>query len=291
MDTTRQLPLARSGTFSLVALLFAALLIGLFLTTSIISYIGSPGSRENLLATSTLQNILAFAIPTLIIAWLSRPKPLEYIGLSRSTSLLSLICMIAVFAVSLPAMNQLIYWNENITLPQSMADLEASFRAMEETARAATDVLLKADSFGAMLVNVLIMGCLTGLCEELFFRAGLQRLLGRSMSVHAAVWVSAIVFSMMHFQFFGFLPRVLLGAFFGYLYAWSGSIWLNATAHALNNSLVVVTAWIEHSAGSDIDSEMWGVSTAGFPWLPLLSAIVAVSAFIWFHRKKYFGNG
>lgn len=291
MTQSRQLPLASSGPFALIALLFAAMLIGLFFTTTIAAAVSSPGTKEFLWATASLQNVLAFAVPTLLIAYLSRPRPLGYIGIDRPVSPLSLILMVAVFAISLPAMNQIIYWNEHLTLPESMSDIEASFRAMEDAARSATDLLLKADSTGDLILNVLVMGCLTGLCEELFFRAGIQKLLSRSMSAHAAVWVGALVFSLMHFQFFGFVPRLLLGAFFGYLYVWSGSIWLNATAHAVNNSLVVVTAWIEQRSGSEIDSEMWGVTADGFPWLALLSGVAVVVAMVWLHRKKAFGNG
>ena len=139
-----------------------------------------------------------------------------------------------------------IYWNYHITLPESMSGFEASARALEETAFNTMKTLLANDSAAALIVNILIVGVLAGLSEELLFRGCFQRLLTTGgVNPHVAIWIVAIFFSAMHFQLFGFVPRTLLGAYFGYLLLWSGSLWVPVTAHILNNVMFVLTAWYQ----------------------------------------------
>jgi hypothetical protein len=77
------------------------------------------------------------------------------------------------------------------------------------------------------------------------FRGVIQTIFVRwTKNTHAAVWITAILFSAFHMEFFGFLPRLLLGVFFGYFVAWSGSIWTGVWAHFLNNSTVVIITYL-----------------------------------------------
>ncbi|MDE6269714.1 MAG: CPBP family intramembrane metalloprotease, partial [Muribaculaceae bacterium] len=124
--------------------------------------------------------------------------------------------------------------------------------------------------------NILIIGVAAGVSEELFFRGALQRLLSTGgMSTHAAVWTAAVVFSAMHLQFFGFVPRMLLGAYFGYLLVWSRSIWLPAAAHALNNTVYVIMQWYYLRNGEpDVTIDNVGLGST-WPW-----AIVSLAATI-----------
>ena len=110
------------------------------------------------------------------------------------------------------------------------------------------------------------------------------------MSKPASVWIAAFVFSAMHFQFFGFIPRLLLGAFFGYLYIWSGSIWTSVFAHALNNSMVVITAWLVAKGKTDIDFEQFGITESGIPWCAIISGIL-LFCFLFICRKCFFKEG
>jgi membrane protease YdiL (CAAX protease family) len=96
-----------------------------------------------------------------------------------------------------------------------------------------------------VMANVLMVGLLTAIVEEFMFRGVLQTIFTRwTKSTHAAVWITAILFSAFHMEFFGFLPRLLLGVLFGYFVAWSGSIWTGVWAHFLNNSAAVIAAYL-----------------------------------------------
>ena len=200
--------------------------------------------RSAMLWISALQAIMVFSIPAIAEAALEGGNPFHTVGISAPVNWKSISWTVGVLLCAIPAMNALVYWNENITFPAAFQSLEATFRAWEESSLAMTKVLLSTTSIGGLLAGILVIGVLTGIGEELFFRAGLQRILASRLSPQLAVWVAALIFSAAHFQFFGFFPRLILGAFLGYLYLWTGSIRLSILAHALNNSLVVFFGWL-----------------------------------------------
>ena len=81
-----------------------------------------------------------------------------------------------------------------------------------------------------------------GITEEFLFRGALQRIIGKwTYNHHIIIWSAAIIFSTFHMQFFGFLPRMLLGAYFGYLLYWTRNIWIPVFAHFVNNAIAVIS--------------------------------------------------
>ncbi|MDE6491112.1 MAG: CPBP family intramembrane metalloprotease, partial [Muribaculaceae bacterium] len=129
----------------------------------------------------------------------------------------------------------------------------------EERARALTATLMGGGSVMDLIMGLLVVGVLAGVSEELFFRGALQRLLmTRPMNPHVAIWITAVIFSVFHFQFFGFFPRMLLGAFLGYAAWWSGSLWVPVVVHALNNMLVVLASWLKETGYSTVDFDSVG---------------------------------
>ena len=128
----------------------------------------------------------------------------------------------------------------------SLSAFENVARALEDAAFTTMKNLLANDSVAALAVNILIVGVLAGISEELLFRGCFQRLLTTGgVNKHLAVWIVAICFSAMHFQIFGFVPRTLLGAYFGYLLLWTRSLWVPVAAHILNNVMFVISAWLQ----------------------------------------------
>lgn len=291
-DMQPGLPLAPASRPIKVIVLFAALFIGLCLT-SLLSEWGADlfgrDSREALLLTSAMQSLLSFILPAWICYRLMKPDPLCSLGLKRSFSVAWLLLTVLAMAVAVPALNEVIHLNESIKFSPAV---DALFSQWEEQAQAMTDVMLSTDSVGGLIAGILIIGVLTGLGEEIFFRGALQPMLvGKGVSAAGTVWIAAIVFSIMHFQPYGFIPRVLLGAFFGYLYLWSGSIWLPATAHALNNSMVVLMTWLSKRGISAAWYEETGVAD-GFPAVALVS-LAATSAVIFaiYKYSRLYGKG
>lgn len=237
-----------------------------------------------------LQDLIIFMLPVAMTMLIAAWRPWHFIGIDRSPGWFGVCSALFTLVVAIPAMNCVVGWNESIHFPESMADFERLLRAYESTAGAMIESLLGGTGVADLIVSVLIIGVLTGVAEEWFFRGGLQSLLMRLFgNPHVAIWIAAIVFSAIHMQFFGFVPRVLLGAFFGYLYWWSGSLWLPVVAHAFNNSLVVLSMWLMRRGVDTVALDEIGTgSGGGHAVLAVVSLVLAFVSvwYIWRHLPK-----
>jgi membrane protease YdiL (CAAX protease family) len=152
---------------------------------------------------------------------------------------------IIALLVSMPLMEYIIQWNQQLQLPASFSEMESSMKSSEEMAGKLTKFLIHFDRPIDFVVGMLVIAALAGLGEELFFRGILQNLFEKHLNnPHVAIWASAAVFSFIHFQFYGFFPRFLLGAFFGYLYVWYRNLWIPIIAHFFNNGFVLTMNYL-----------------------------------------------
>lgn len=191
-----------------------------------------------------LQDIVVFIAPAIITAMIVTRLPATFLRLDFKPRIKAVMLSCLILVTSIPAMNFIVEWNQNISLPDSMSGIEETLQSLEDNANGAIYSLLGGDTIPDLLLSILIIGVLTGLSEELFFRGAMQGLFfSTRMNRHISVWLTAIIFSLMHFQFYGFVPRILLGAYFGYLIWWTGSIWIPVIVHALNNSIAVIGSW------------------------------------------------
>lgn len=228
---------------------------------------------------TVLQAVFVFILPALLVAVIYYGRPWRLLALDRAPTLSAIGIVLAVCAVSLPAMNWVVDWNQNVHLPQSMAPLEQAIRLMEEQAQAMTESMLAADTIGELMVALFVISVIAAVSEELFFRGAMMGIMrqGRA-NIHLVVWGVAIVFSAMHMQFLGFVPRMLLGVWLGYLLVWSRSLWVPIFAHALNNGMVVVANYLSRHGRIDADAlDNLGLSAPGqFPTLAVTSAVLTV---------------
>lgn len=203
-----------------------------------------------------LQDVFAFIVPAIATAMIVTRRPAELLCIPTRLSLKNIALIIAMLFVSIPLQENIIYWNYHITLPDCLEGFGRAARELEDASFRTMSLLLNNTSIGALALNLLIIGLAAGFSEELLFRGCFQRLLTTGgVNRHVAIWIVAIVFSAMHFQFYGFVPRVLLGAYFGYLLIWTGSIWAPVLAHTLNNMMFVIVAWKQVRDGGVITDE------------------------------------
>lgn len=205
---------------------------------------------------TVIQDIFMLIMPALVTALIVTRQPVKLLALGRMPSAGRVLIAIAVMLLASPAMSWIIELNSSIQLPESLGALEQKMRAMEDSAQATLDFMLGAHTPANLFVNILLIGLLAGFSEELFFRGALQRLINSTgLSVTAAIWISAIIFSAIHMQFYGFVPRMLLGVYFGYLLVWSGSVWLPVIVHAFNNSMFLVLKYMTGNGDPSIGAE------------------------------------
>ena len=131
--------------------------------------------------------------------------------------------------------------NQQMELPSFMEGIEHWMRTREDEAERLTLLLLSEKGIGALLANLLVVALTAGITEEFLFRGAFQRILERwTSNPHWVIWIAACLFSAFHMQFYGFLPRMLLGVYFGYLLYWSRNIWIPVFAHFTNNAFAVI---------------------------------------------------
>ena len=191
-----------------------------------------------------VSSIITFILGGGLAAYLIFNEPKEELKLSSAGKGKNyLYGIIALLAIQ-PIVGVVNEWNQAISLPDFLAPLEAWMREAENTAAELQEKFLSGTSYLDLLINVVVMAITPAICEELLFRGVLQNQLAKWFkNVHIAVWVAAIIFSAIHFQFYGFFPRMILGATLGYLLVYGKSLWLPIVAHCLNNFMAVVVAW------------------------------------------------
>lgn len=274
-----------------IILLLCVWLIGLVIS-SVVSYIlvRNGITPPKIRIATIVQDIMMFILPALVTAMLVTRRPAELLGVDYFPArFLPWLLSIATLLFSIPAMESLIKWNEGLSLPPSMQGIEDWMRQAEDNAAQMIYVLTGGTSIGSLIMSILIVGIFAGFSEELLFRGGLQRLLSTGgFNHHAAIWITAFIFSAIHMQFFGFFPRLLLGAFFGYLLYWTGSLWIPIVIHALNNTIVVVTMWRENIAKLNSSTETVPSNEIASSISPILAVCsVIIVGLLLYNISKY----
>ncbi len=234
--------------------------------------LSKPGIVQSLKWAQALSSLAFFFMPAfLFAAFTFRAKYFYFLGFRKPEKLNMYILAIACILLAFPFVFWLGQLNQLIPLPESLTKMEKDTGKQLET-------LLKASSPVDVIVNVIIIALLPAICEEMFFRGALQRvLIYVTRSPWAGIILTAILFSTLHFQFLGFLPRMFLGFVLGALYWYSGSIWTSILAHFVNNAVqVIAVAYAPKYINEN-------------PQMPVLTAIisgVAVWAILWYYRRQ-----
>ena len=231
------------------------------------------------------QSIGLFIIPAFLAGYFFERNSLRYLHADRtSNSGIFLIAFLLMF-VSLPFINWLVSVNEMMKLPAYLKGLEDWMKNAEDQAGKLTDTFLRGKSFGNFLFNIFMIGILPAIGEEFMFRGILQRLLKDLLkNIHVAIFITGFLFGAMHMQFYGLLPRMILGVIFGYLFYWSGSIWVPVFAHFINNSGAIVVSWLSNIGLISQKYQDFG-STGNMVFI-ILSFLMTVSCLFMVYRRK-----
>ena len=172
-------------------------------------------------------------------------------------------------------------------LPGWLSGLENWMTEQEDKADKTIDMLIASKTAGTMIVNIFNIALLPAISEELFFRGVFQKIFGKLFrSGHIAIWITAFLFFAIHLQFIGFIPRFILGLVFGYLFFWSGTLWLPIISHFVNNAVPVIVTFVQ---GMDKLNEPENVSLwRQAIYLPLPDAISLMILF--YFRNKNMKN-
>lgn len=180
-------------------------------------------------------HLLTFVVgPLIFLSIFYKNRILEFLQLRHFDPQYILLFPLALFSLY-PLMGYLTYYIALIDFPDYLSDLDTD-------ATASLTRLLKMEGPFDLILNIILLGILPGVGEELLFRGIIQKEIHQKWNrPHLAIWVTAIIFSAFHFQVIGFLPKMMIGVVLGYAYFLSGSLILPMVIHALNNSFATVS--------------------------------------------------
>lgn len=222
-----------------------------------------------------------FVVPSFLFAYFTDPKPLDYLGLKAPVKNFYYLAGALALVVALPLVDWLGAINRNVDFPGSM---EGWMVKSEEDAARQIEFLLKRNTITDLLINLVVVAVFAGVGEELLFRGVLQRLLIRIFhSPLVGIVVVAFIFSAIHFQFFGFLPRFVLGIVLGYIYWYSGSLWPAIIAHFVYDAVAVIAV---HFNPALLENNEATLFTDGANWLYGSISLVLVMGIMWYMKKE-----
>lgn len=244
--------------FDLVLMMMFTL-VGIFLI-ALISKMNTfevNSDKYNIVTTLSqgVSQIFIFLLPALLISLLYSGDIKSFFNIRKVSFTASFGIVMLIFLLIQPLVVILSETNSLLSFPDSLKSIEQSLRDLEDAAKEMTNRMLSVNTFDRYLLNLFVFAMLPAIGEELFFRGLLQKhVIELTKNYHWGILITALVFSGIHFQFFTFLPRVLLGIVLGYLFVWAKSIWLPAFAHFLNNALAVTMFYIATVYGINQES-------------------------------------
>jgi membrane protease YdiL (CAAX protease family) len=260
----------------ILSMIFASLIYGVNITNleNMLQDVTNPDNVRVLKFFQTFQSIGVFIIPPFIIAWFLHGYPSEFLQYRKKPDLKSIFFVMAIIMFSNPLINWLNEINSKLNFPEWMNSVEIWMHNSEDQASKITEAFLSNTSLENLFTNIVMIAVLPALGEELLFRGVVQQLIKKmSGNAHTAIWISAAIFSALHLQFFGFLPRLVLGAMFGYMLEWSGTLWLPVIAHFVNNCAAVIAYYLMHKGFINSDIEKTGTLSGGSFYLVIVSLI------------------
>lgn len=212
--------------------------------------------------------LIVFLVPAIVFALLQKKNILRSYSLNRVPHLTVLMLGVGAIVCSIPFILTTHELNAKLPLPGSLVTDEAQLEGMLKA-------LLEMNNYGELAFNLLMMAVLPALAEEVFFRGGMQRLMRQATgNADIAIIMTALTFSTVHMQFSGFIPRLVLGMLFGYMFYWSRNLWVPIVCHMIYNGYQIVLYFFYTKDGAVPDATELGAEDNIPAWASLISVLL-----------------
>lgn len=229
----------------LAAILFTSLFYDIN-TIQLLETLKNPSKIDKglIIFLSLFYSLFSFLIIPVIYLLFKRVTSLSFLFKENKIQITPFLLSIILIFTIIPVVTILIKFNQGIEFPVWLSDLESYFKKSEEGGRKLTSSILSSGESKDLIIAILIMAVIPGIVEEFFFCGIVQMQLQDILkNYHYAIWLAAFLFSFFHFQFYGFIPRMILGGLFGYIFVWSKNIWYPCAAHITNNLIAVLISY------------------------------------------------
>lgn len=243
---------------------------------------GTPANWYELMLLQAINHLGTFFLPALVYWYSIEHRTWAQFNARPVSAVVGLGLVVLIVIAFMPFDGLIIEWNQNLHLPEALAPLEQWMRDQEQKLAGLTKSLTTFKTTGQLLVAILVIAVIPAIGEETLFRGILQRNFSYwTGNPHVGIWLAAALFSAIHVQFLGFFPRMFLGALFGYLYLWSGNLWVAILAHFVNNGFTVLMVYLHQHEMISVDIER----TESVPILGSLVALGVTTGLLYYFRK------
>ena len=261
-------------TFLLAALLIIGLIISVIIGVVITLAAGNISELGILRISQISSQIFTFVLPPLLYACFVNEKPMSSLSFKKAPLLFFIIGFVMMYAIT-PLNNVFAEWNAGLKLPESMTALEEIMNNLQKSATQLTEKMLNISNFEGLIINLIMIAGLAAFGEELLFRSLLKPFLIKiCKNAHIGIFLASAIFSFIHFEFYGFLPRLVLGLLLGYMFFYSRSIWVPMLMHFTNNATAVVIYYLNNKGLTNIDVENYGDTNVSYIILSVAVMIV-----------------
>jgi len=228
-----------------------------------------------------------FILPGIFLQWLFSTPEKSYFEIQKKANPVSRLLLLLTLLAAIPLIAYVYSYNKGMELPSFMKSLEGALTQLEQSAQVLTNAVLTTGSFAGFLINVLIIAAIPAVGEELIFRGVFQKIFSNlAQNKQMGVVLAAILFSVVHGQFYGFIPRFLLGLFFGYLMLWSKTIWLPIAAHFINNLIAVTLYYLYGSGLIALSPDSLYTKFLGAPFVLVSLVLTGVGVWLIYKNEK-----
>lgn len=261
--------------------------IGLGGVSEITTFTNDPyafsDKRDIILIAQGMSHVFIFLVGAWLFLLIGKMTSLNSLFAFSKTSIRPWLIIILVMFIVQPFVSFTYEWNSSIVFPEALKSVENVMKLLEEQAKMLTEYMVDVSGFYEIFLSYIVIALLAAVGEELVFRGLLQKILIKVSAPHFGILFTAFLFSAIHGQFYGFLPRFILGALFGYLYFWSKNLWMPILAHFINNATTLTVAILfNHGI---IDSSYDETTEVPVLWA-LLSLMVTISLLVVFQKNS-----
>ena len=276
--------------FLFVMIVFISSLIGISSIGIIFADAGELNfTQENISQLKIMQlisSVFIFIIPPLLFSYFENNQYLKELGFNSKFKRQNILMILMIILFSQPLVAYCMQLNLDFihSISDYIPKVVDIMKQMEEDAKLATEAFLKMDNIGDLLFNLFLIAIIPAIGEEMFFRGVIQKKLKNILrNPHIAILITSFIFSAIHMQFFGFLPRFFLGIILGYLFYYSGSLWMPIIAHFINNALAVLLMYLPFS--EKINTDISQLENAEINMIQATIFLLIVLFFIYLYKQ------
>ena len=229
--------------------------------------------------------LMYFIFPWVSIKYIQKENPFSSVKINKGLKSRTLCYIIGICFFMFFAINMFQMINEQFPIPSFLDDVIITLDMLQQQSQAVYDSLLNVNAVWKLLIAIVVAAIIPAVCEEFFFRGWLQTQASRFVNHHVAIWVLAILFATLHLQYKLFIPQLLMGALFGYVFYYSRSLWSAIIIHFINNCATIIVAYLTYNELVNFDVDDIGILSAYI--LGIIATIIIILFLLLVKRNNY----